>query len=247
MARSTNPASKTARAGATRPAGARAGGVRAGGARAGGLAKGPKAPLSDGRKNLALRRALDQAKDALAHHRFAQAGEAIVKAASLGPLSVRPTRLLLELALRFATRAEGAQFETFEKLWSTPAAEALIERANDIRNRGHHDLALKRYEEALGHAPFSPEAIYKRGLTLYDLGDRHDAALWLDLVVDVVGPRRRRDAFQAFFVADALLTRAKIELARGHRAKAGAFALKAIEVKPDYELARMFIWDLEHE
>jgi len=202
---------------------------------------------TDGRRNLSLRRALDRARAALLHRDLATARRAIEKAGQQGPLPVRPTRLLWEVVFRWLKARGEGEGGSLDTLFTAAAAGKHIDAGDAARAKQNPESAAKHYEKALTACPLSPEAVYKMGLAHFEQADLTEAALWLRLVPDILGPERRRGPIARNWVSDALLTLARIELQRGHRSRAAALALKSLDVRPDSADARQFIWDLEKQ
>jgi tetratricopeptide (TPR) repeat protein len=205
-----------------------------------------KPSRTDARRNLSLRRALDRARNALLHRDLPSARRAIEKAGAQGPLPVRPTRLLWEVVFRWLKANGEGDGGPLDALFTSPRAGKHIDAGDASRKKGQPEAAVRNYRKALESCPLSPEAIYKTGLACFEQGDLTEAAHWLRLVPDILGPERRRGPISRNWVSDALLTLARIELQRGHRSRAASLALKALDVRPDSAGARSFIWDLEN-
>lgn len=203
------------------------------------------APRSDARRNLSLRRALDRARAALLRRDYETARRAIEKAGEQGPLPVRPTRLLWEVATRWLKARGEAEGGTLDALFTGPKLGPLVDAGDAARAKEQPGKAITHYRKALAVAPLSPEAVYKMGLATMESGDLTEAAHWLRLVPDILGPERRRGPISRKWVSDSLLALARIELGRGHRSRSAALALKALDVRPDSAEAREFMWDLE--
>jgi hypothetical protein len=206
----------------------------------------PSTVRSDARRNYSLRRALDRAREALLHRDIVAARRSILKAGTQGPLPVRPTRLLWEVVFRWLKAARSGEGGPLDPLFTSEAAHREIDAAKALARKGSRDAACRRFRRALARCPLSPEAIHGIGLLLFELRDLTEAALWLRLVPDILGPERRKGPLARGFVAESYLALARIELARGHRSRAAALALRALDVRPDSAEARSFIWDLEH-
>jgi tetratricopeptide (TPR) repeat protein len=206
-----------------------------------------KKERSDARRNLSLRRALDRARAALLRRDLETARRAIEKAGEQGPLAVRPTRLLWEVAFRWLRARGEAEGGTLDGLFTAEKLGAHVDAGDAARAKEQPEKALVHYRKALALSPLSPETIYKVGLACADAGDMTEAAHWLRLVPDILGPERRRGPIARGWVSDSLLTLAKIELGRGHRSRSAALALKALDVRPDSPDARQFLWDLENK
>ena len=200
---------------------------------------------SDARRNLSLRKALDRAREALTRRDLVQARKAILKAGEQGPLAVRPTRLLWEVVSRWLRAVKSGEGGPLDRLFNAPEVDPHLDEGDAARGRGEHEAALEHFRAALTISPLSPEAIYDIGLTHKDLRDLTEASHWLKLVPDILGAERRRGPVTRQLVADSFVNLARIELTSGHRARAAAFALKALDVKADFEPARSFLWDLE--
>lgn len=206
-----------------------------------------KSARSDGRRNLSLRRALDRAKGALQKRDLETARRAILKAGEQGPLPVRPARLLWEVVSRWLRARGEGEGGSLDLLFTSPDAGKHIDAGDAARARSEPEAAAEHYRDALETSPLSPEAIFKMGLACNDQGDQTEASHWLRLVPDILGPERRRGPTSRGWVSDSFLTLARIEQARGHRSRAAQLALKALDVKPDSQDARSFIWDMEKQ
>lgn len=200
---------------------------------------------TDGRRNLSLRRALDRARTALLHRDLETARRAIIKAGEQGPLPVRPTRLLWEVVFRWLRARGEGEGGSLDLLFTSPGAGKHIDAGDASRAKQNPEAAARHYQKALELCPLSPEAIFKMGLAQVDQADLTEAAHWLRLVPDILGPERRRGPIARGWVSDSLLALARVELQRGHRSRAARLALKALDVRPDSQDARSFIWDLE--
>ena len=200
---------------------------------------------TDGRRNLSLRRALDRARAALLHRDLETARRAIRKAGEQGPLPVRPTRLLWEVVFRWLKARSEGEGGSLDPLFTAETIGKHIDAGDAARAKKNPESAAGHYRKALAISPLSPEAVYKMGLAHFEDGDLTEASHWLRLVPDILGPERRRGPIARKWVSDALLTLARIELDRGHRSRAAALALKSLDVRPDSQEARQFIWDLE--
>jgi len=204
-----------------------------------------KSMQTDARRNLSLRRALDKARDALLHRDYVEARKAIVKAGGLGPLPVRPTRVLWEIASRWLKATKNGEGGPLDPLFNTSEADEYLNKGDSLRACGDHAESLAFYRRAASVSPLSPEAIRDIGLANMALGDLTEASHWLRLVPEILGPERRKGPVTRELVADSYVNLARIELKRGHRAHAAGFALKALDVKADFEPARSFLWDME--
>jgi tetratricopeptide (TPR) repeat protein len=204
-----------------------------------------KTVRSDARRNLSLRKALDRAREALARRDLKEARRSILKAGQQGPLAVRPTRLLWEVASRWLRAMKQGEGGTLDPLFNAPESDPHLDRGDADRAKGEHEKALAHFRAALTVSPLSPEAIHSVGLTFIDLDDLTEAAYWLRLVPDILGSERRHGSVTRQLVADCYFHLARIELLWGHRTRSASFALKSLDVKPDYEPARSFLWDLE--
>lgn len=204
-------------------------------------------PRSDGRRNLSLRRALDRARAMLARRDLTSARRAIEKAGEQGPLAVRPTRLLWDVASRWLKARGEGEGGTLDVLFTSPDSGRHIDAGDAARAAGKPEVAVTHYQKALELTPLSPETIYKVGLACADQGDLTEASHWLRLIPDILAPERRRGPLARKWVSDSLLKLAKIELERGHRSRSAALALKALDVQPDSPEARQFLWDLENK
>ncbi|MBI4858840.1 MAG: tetratricopeptide repeat protein [Candidatus Riflebacteria bacterium] len=197
------------------------------------------------RLHFGLRRALDRTKEALGRRDLDEACRALLTAAGCGPLAARPTRMLWWLVARCLRRGGAVATARLEPLFGTDEIEERILAGNDRRSRRLHDLALECYQEALQQSPLCPEAIYRVGLTHFDLGDWTDAQLWLRLVPEIVGFRARPDTgvdgdpggIAVRCVADSWFRLARIALARGHVRRSVRLILDALSVKPDFTAA----------
>ena len=186
---------------------------------------------------LNLRRNLDKARASLARRNPALAAEAIVAAARQGPLAVRPTRMLWQLAARCLLRGPELRDSLLHVLFDSTGARASILEGNDCRNRRLFRPALECYTDALAHSPLAPEALYKTGACHFDLGDWDAAAHWLRLVPAVAPPSARTDRYLTHFVADSLFRLARIERGKRHLLRSRRFALAALLVNPEFSAA----------
>jgi len=199
----------------------------------------------DIRRNLILRRALEMARDAVQCGDLERARLAIFKTAGLGPLRVRPTRVLWEIAscLRKSTQSDNAQ--TIDLLFDSPDLGPSLGLGDSFRYRGDHLKALAHYRQALAVCPLSPVAIFCVGITYMELGDLTEASGWLCLVPEILVLGEKSGVVTRQLIADSLLNLAKIELLSGHRARAMDLAHKALDCRPDFLSARTFLSELD--